>query len=192
MSQQPRHGSRQRYTAGCRCDRCTLANARMWQRHNDWQRGRTEPPLTDVEELKRHLRSLRNRLSLDTIEHVTGVSRPILEQAMRGEGVAPQEAVAILAMDLDDLDRLPDELVLPSKPTWQRIDRIRAKTGWTQKQVAEQLGFTVLHRREGVTVANARLVRDLFYRLCGIRCAMCGGPLAFHPIMRRCEGRRPS
>ena len=192
MSQQPRHGSRQRYAAGCRCDRCTLANARYWQRHNDWQRGRTEPPLTDVEELKRHLRSLRNRLSFATIEHVTGVSRPILEQAWRGEKVSEQEAVAILAMDLDDLDGLPDDLVIPSKGTWQRIDRIKAATGRTQNEVAQEMGFTQLSRRAGVTVRNARLARDLFYRHCGIRCAMCGGPLAFHPIMERCQGRRPA
>lgn len=189
---QTRHGSRQRYAAGCRCDRCTLANTRYWQRHTDWQRGRAEPPLTDVEELQRHLKSLKNRLSLAVIEQVTGVPRPILEQALQGEPVGEQEAVAILAMDLDDLDTLPDELVIPSKGTWQRIDRIKAAAGLTQKQIAQEMGYTLFPRRAGVTVRNARLVRDLFYRLCGIRCAMCGGPLAFHPITERCEGRRPA
>jgi len=101
-------------------------------------------------------------------------------------------AVAILAMDLDDLDGLPPDLVLPSRGTWRRVDRIMAVTGWTQRRVAEELGFTQFHRRDGVTVSNARLVRDLFYRLCGIRCAECGGPLAFHPLDRRCAGVRPA
>lgn len=187
------HGTRDRYRNGCHCGACRQAHTDYWYARNDWMRGRGKAPVTDADEARRHLMGLTTRsLTMAVVSRATGVPRSLLMDIVRRKvkTITARTGVAILGFDAEDLDRLPDDLVLPSKAAWARFDRLCERMGWTRRQAAQAMGYARgMTRRPGITVQNARKIRDTYIRFCGIRCAICGEPLGFHRIDRRCKGR---
>jgi len=186
------HGTRKRYCQSkCRCVLCRAANAAYYHKRKKWVRGLAEPPLADAEEVTRHLRGLRSKgIGERTVEEITGLARSSIHKILTGETrrVKPETALVILGLDADDLDRLPAGLLISAKPTWKRIERMMDK-GWSRTRIARALGYKgreIQLDRKRVSVENARRVRDLYALHFGIRCALCGEPLAFHSLLEPC------
>ena len=187
-----RHGTRSRYDDGCQCERCKAGYKKYWRWRTTWEQGRGDPPLTSGPELRRHAMDLRNKgVSSPVIRRVTGLSVEALGRIYRGERVGEAEALALLALDIEDLDRIPDTVVIKAEGSRRRVDRIAKQEGWTKKRVAQELGYAnEMYFHKGITVRKARQIRDLYYRVCGLRCVMCDEPLAFHQPIERCRGRK--
>jgi hypothetical protein len=155
-----------------------------------WAKGRSEPPL-DAEEIRRHLIGLRMKgVKPPIVADITGIPVETIHQIINGKArrVSEAAALAILGVDADDLDRLPPNITIPAKPSWRRIDRLLEK-GWTAGRINRHLnraGTGVQLDRHRITVTEARIVRDLYVRQFGIRCAICGSPLAWHKLTEPC------
>ena len=156
-----------------------------------WRKGLTEPPLNSVLEVRSHLLGLRAHGVNDAaVSQVTGLPRSLIRKLMSPDcrQVRPGDALAILSVDIEDLDRLPEGLVISARATWRRIDRMM-ELGWTRTRIARALGFPgreILLGRKHVTVAEARQVRNLYAEQFGIRCDICGKPLRFHSLLEPC------
>lgn len=163
----------------CRCPRCTAAsrdydaNRRRLIAYGQWRH------LADAEPARQHIRMLGDfGLGWVRVARLAGVPQYTVHRLLYGtpaEGRPPtrriKQATAdkILAVRLD-LDALPATAKVDSAGTRRRIQAL-CVVGWSISEQARQIGVwpanlnAVLHARKCVTVATARLVRDLADRL---------------------------
>jgi len=180
------HGSRARYVSGpdaggrpgrgCRCAACTAANRAEARRrarmitYGRWQ------PYVDAGPAREHLRALsRAGLGRRRVAQLSGLSESALSRILHGRRgrpparrVRPRTAAAILAI-APAADGLAPSAPVDATGTRRRLQALVA-TGWTQAQLAAQLGmlpgnFGAMMRRAQVTAGTARAVRQLYDRL---------------------------
>lgn len=177
------HGTRSRYTAGCRCDECR--EAQRVEYHNYKRRkalarwGMAEPMLVDSTAVKQHIQYLMaHGMGYKTIAKVSGVAETVIERlagisSCKGHPavrVRPSTERKILAVE-PTLDNLSGGALIPAGPTVRRVQSLVA-IGHSVKHIAERIGKSQsnfhVHRWDDsytVTVSTARLVAGLYDEL---------------------------
>jgi transcriptional regulator with XRE-family HTH domain len=178
------HGTRACYVwgpepgqgTGCRCAACTEANRADHQRrdrlrlYGQWQ------PFVDAGPVREHLEALsRAGIGWRRAAALSGVSTGAVSRILYGKpgrpptrGVRQETAAAILAVR-PGAEALAPSVHVDATGTRRRLQALVA-TGWSQSQLAERLemlpgNFGQVMRREHVTAATARAVRDLYDEL---------------------------
>jgi transcriptional regulator with XRE-family HTH domain len=165
-------------TRGCRCEACRKANRSSEnERNRQIAYGRWQP-YTDAEPVREHLRVLAAAgMGWKRAAALSGVSTGAVSKLLYGgpgdrpptRRVRPATAAAILAVR-PALDTLAGGAETDATGTLRRVRALVAR-GWSQARIARQLGVgpanlgDMLYRRQAVTAATARAVRDLYARL---------------------------
>lgn len=163
------HGTRSRYTSGCRCAPCRAANTA-------YQRARTKAkiygranPLRPVAAVVRHLRSLaRAGVGVRPISDAAKVAGSTIRKVLAGQRLHLREATArrLLAVTADVI---ADGALVPAGPTWKLLDEL-IDEGFTRTDLARRLGSkgrrpTLQIRRDRVEAATAAKVERLHRQL---------------------------
>jgi hypothetical protein len=187
-------GTRARYVFDrCRCAACRAANRAYWHRRKEWVNGWQLAPLVDAAPTRRRLLSLRARgIGLRTVCEQTGVSRSTLTEIATGRRsqVTRSTAQAIIGCRPEPAQGA----LIPAEPTVRRIRDLRRR-GLPAHRIAQMLHPQHTHlqvaRTPSVLNRTANLVERLWRSQAGLRCDLCGLPLAGHglfgcpPMLRR-------
>jgi hypothetical protein len=173
-----RHGTRTAYVKdGCRCTACRAAN-------NDASRtayreralGRWQP-LVDATPTRTHIEALRQAgIGVDQIARLAGISASHVRELVPHPRshrpptprIRPETARRILAISVTGANRAP-RTHLDATGTRRRLQALIA-VGWTQAQLAAELGRSTTNLRRSmtspsVTAHTAARVTDLYQRL---------------------------
>ncbi|MER7973782.1 hypothetical protein ABTX35_33060 [Streptomyces sp. NPDC096080] len=172
------HGYARYRLDGCRCYTCGWAVAQYNDAVEHARRRGTWQPFTDAAPVREHLVRLRAcDMGLRSVAAAAGVDRKRLQNILTGRperGTGPQKqvrpalAAAVLAVQ-PTLDTLGAKTVICAVCTTRRLQAAVAD-GWPMEYVAHRIGWTPgnfsgLIRQPTVTVATARLVRDVYPQL---------------------------
>lgn len=160
------HGTRVCYVAGCRCEKCTVANrtyarARLQaQRDGDWN------GLVPADVARKHIARLSAAgVGRRTIADISGVAESIIQAIKTGRKTrirARTEREILRATP----EATNEATLVPAARTWTRIRRL-LREGFTKGEISRRLGNKVPAlqlRRDRVTARTAHKV-DKLYRL---------------------------
>lgn len=159
------HGTRSRYTSGCRCMDCRGANT-LWAR----QRAKAiifhgKNPLVPAAGARAHLSSLSRRgIGRRAVADACDVSLTVIFQIRSGRKTQIRRSTEtrILAVTCD---AAADRAIVPAAQTWAQIRRLLHE-GFSKAELARRLGYAspaLQLNRKKITAANAARV-DRFYR----------------------------
>jgi hypothetical protein len=178
MSTRP-HGYARYRLDGCRCYTCAYARSVYDERRAKAITAGTWRPWADAGPVRDHIRLLQScGMGLRTIARLADVDRKRLQAITSGRpdrGTGPQErvrpalAASVLAVE-PTLDTIAPHTPIDATGTRRRLQAL-VTGGWPQHHLAVRLGmspgnFGTLLKRQQITVATARAVRDLYNRLC--------------------------
>jgi len=135
------HGSRSRYTGGCRCAPCRAANTAYTRaRARAKVYGRTNR-LLPVARVVRHLQALqRAGVGLPAIGAAAGVNDRTLAKILRGRRLHVREDTAKKILAVTD-DAGSDRALVDAAPTWRLLNEL-IEEGYTRTDIARGLGCT--------------------------------------------------
>lgn len=175
------HGTRSRYTHGCRCDDCREAQ-RLYYHEYKWRKAREKwgvdkPSLVDAEPSRQHVQFLMaHGMGQRRIAELSGLGVTVIQRLMGWCKARPAHRVyrdteAKLLAVQPTLDNLADGALVSAGPTARRVQALVAM-GYPMRQLAKRLGITQqnfhLHTYDDshtVYAATARKVADLYDEL---------------------------
>ena len=167
------HGTRQRFSQGCKCDPCRQAwNAYNWsrikaRRAGDWRGS------VSIEKAKHHIATLGNHKA---IARIAGIHETVIHRIVndRVTGIYKSTEDAILSVTKREVDELWPLLAdegsfLPAKPIKKMVADLR-KSGFTDSELGRKVnlksGLRVLGKKY-VRAYNARRIEQI-YRKSGV------------------------
>ena len=175
------HGTRSRYTQGCRCDDCRESK-RLYYHEYKWRKARErwgveEPSLVDAEPSRQHVQYLMaHGMGQRRIAELSGLGITVIQRLMGWCKSRPAHRVyrdteAKLLAVQPNIDTLAGRARVPAGPTARRVQALVA-IGWPMRQLASRLGITQqnfhLHKLDDshtVYAATARNVAALYEEL---------------------------
>ena len=172
----PQHGELRRYKAGCRCPRCTAANAAHQryvyreQAYGRWQ------PFIPAEPIRAHIRTLQaHKVGLRRIAALAGVHQTTLSKILYTLGDRPptrqvkQETAAAILSVRPGLASLADGALVDATGTRRRIQAL-ALQGFPYRFLGPLLDvhpkwLSNIHRDRHVTAHLARTAMRVYDRL---------------------------
>lgn len=167
----PRHGRRAGYLAGCRETCCTVPNFRVSKRYRHEARLNGGRTTVDPAPVRAHLQYLQTRMSLSAVADITGSSASHLQKIVDGAHPVMLRGLAarILAVTVDT----------PIGPHWidatgsRRRLQALAVVGFSFERVATMVdgcgAFNLREiaygNRERVRYDNAQQIREVFERI---------------------------
>lgn len=161
------HGTRVRYTAGCRCEPCRGANNAYERMRAKLRRAGEGNPLVSAARVRRHLLRLSAAgVGRRTVVDIAGVPSSTLSAVRSGVKTKLRRATAerILAVGAD---ALTDAKLVPAAATWKLIERMLAE-GFTRGDIALRLGMrkpALQMRRDRITARTRARVERLYREL---------------------------
>ena len=170
------HGRAKYVAERCRCEVCRTASA-AYERNRQRQRAYGRVAYVDAEPARQHLRALgeagigwRRAADLAGLSHsvVNNLlfGRPNRGPAKRVRAATAEKVLAVVAGE----EAMADKAVVDVVGARRRL-RALVAVGWTQQQLAEQLGMTpgnfwaLMHKQPNITVARRRVVETLYDEL---------------------------
>lgn len=129
----PRHGSRAGYLAGCHCPACTAAHTR-WCKH---YRIRGERRLVSAVKVRRHVEALRERYSAQAIADAAGLSVSTVHKVATVGRVNVDTARKLLAVKTVSTHGDP---MVRGLGTTRRVRALNA-LGWPLREIADRSGL---------------------------------------------------
>ncbi|MEU8195272.1 hypothetical protein AB0C10_15975 [Microbispora amethystogenes] len=176
-----RHGTYSKYSAGCRCTRCSRAAMRYRKmRRLAIARG-TWQAMTDAGPVRQHVLAVMEAtgVSPQTIALAAGVGKSTIKQLVCGrpsQGRGPEKTITVRVAErlmnvVITLDMLPDRSQVDACGTRRRLQAL-AMLGWSLTGLGSMCGvrfnairFIAKGEVRTVTAKTARAVRDLYAEL---------------------------
>jgi hypothetical protein len=160
------HGTRARYTSGCRCDDCRRANT-QWAR----TRAKTivfhgKDPLVPANVVRAHLVQLSGKgVGRRAVSAACDVSKTVIFAIRSGKKTRIRRSTErrILAVTAD---ARADHSLVPAAPVWKMIRHL-VREGFTQRELAARLGYksrALQIQREWCEARTAMKI-ERFYRM---------------------------
>jgi hypothetical protein len=161
------HGDRLKYMAGCRCVPCRAANSRYeTERAAARKRGEWNG-LVSAAKARNHLLKLqRAGIGRRTISDISGICQTQIIKIRSGERkkIRKQTEAKLLMVTTAATGAAR---LIPAAPTWALIRRLVETEGFTEKEIAQRMGYknpTLQFRTDRITAKTAMKVRR-FYEL---------------------------
>lgn len=158
------HGSRARYTTGCRCDRCRVANAEYERervrarRRGDWN------GLVDAAAVRQHLAKLSAAgVGYKSAADAASVARSVVHLIVSGERRQLRVATARRLLEVDE-HAAAGGAVIDGRRTWGNIRWLLAQ-GMTRGEIAQAIG----NERAALQVREDRLLASTAARIARLR-----------------------
>lgn len=134
------HGTRARYTVGCRCAACRAANTAYEQDRAKARARGDYNGIVSAEPVVAHLRMLSNEhgVGYKTAAECASVSHTFVAQMLSGERRHCRQQTARRLLDVD-ASCVADRALVNAKRAWKLLDEL-IEDGYTQTQLAEWLG----------------------------------------------------
>lgn len=158
------HGTRIRYSGGCRCLPCRAANANYETARAAARRAGQSNRIVHASPARRHLRSLsRSGVGYKTVARIAGVGKSILCGVKTGRRSRCREETIRKVLAVKPRHARPGAYV-DARRTWDLIHRMLERGGkkaWIARAIGKRNGALQLGRRR-VTKRNADAVERLY------------------------------
>lgn len=176
------HGSKGRYAAGCRCQKCRHARA-VYEKQRQLKIARGEPRLLDAAAVRAHIQALREAgMGLPAIAEAAGMDTRLTARLLTRKHVQARTVRRILVIK-------PDPAYIDATGTRRRIQALM-RIGWPLDELAKRAGTTharvVAYRGTRVHQRTAAKIRVLYDEL-----SMIPGPSAISAQRAAAKGWPP-
>jgi len=164
------HGTRIRYMGGCRCLPCRAANARYATECRVRCEAGESNEIVSAASARKHLEALGAMgVGYKTVARVARVSRTVAAKIRFGHRAHCRRQVRDRILEVGRW-AIADGAHVDARPTWKRIEEIRA-AGWPKVKIAEAPGNkrALQIGRRRCTAGHARAIRRLHRQVCGGR-----------------------
>jgi transcriptional regulator with XRE-family HTH domain len=128
----PRHGKRSGYLAGCRCDPCWTAHRRYCKAYTLDGRRRTVP----AERAQEHVTTLLDHMTIRGIAEAAGVSQVTVRKVLEGGRIHARTSAKVLAVR-----PVLAGAWVPIRGITRRVQALNA-LGWSLRVIAENAGLS--------------------------------------------------